>query len=379
MGTKDLLDRLGFQRTINAAGHYTYLGGSILSPSVVSAMSRAESMWVNMFNLQIKACEILAEVLGGNGGIITSGAYSSLVIATKIATDISIGRKNNADFVPEVIIQESHLTKYAEAFRLGGAVLKIIRKSSMDDNIDNYISKNTVALAYVLSEKHEEFDLKSLITSARKHDLISIVDAAVVDPPISGLKQILSFDPDFIAVSGGKGLNGPSGSGLLLCKQHLLETTRRYAFPNYGIARGMKVGKEQIAGLIAAVVEAGMIEDDELVNEWNDKVAQIRDKLNVNEFADLETTTSWNLNFPQPIPRLFLKIRGRDAERTAEKVQSALKKLKFPIYLRNASDSGINAGYLVIDPRSLKKDDIDYLTRSINKALKDSYNEVSGK
>ena len=51
MRTKDLLDQLGFQRIINAAGHYTYLGGSILAemPKKVRELAELLGMEPDLF------------------------------------------------------------------------------------------------------------------------------------------------------------------------------------------------------------------------------------------------------------------------------------------------------------------------------------------
>jgi len=56
-----------------------------------------------------------------------------------------------------------------------------------------------------------------------------------------------------VAFSGGKGLRGPQCSGLLLGRQDLIEGARTLVSPHAGIGRGMKVGKEEIVGLVAAV------------------------------------------------------------------------------------------------------------------------------
>ena len=56
-----------------------------------------------------------------------------------------------------------------------------------------------------------------------------------------------------VIFSGGKGLLGPQGSGLLVGQHDLIDAARKTISPNGGIGRGMKVGKEEIAGLVAAV------------------------------------------------------------------------------------------------------------------------------
>lgn len=58
---------------------------------------------------------------------------------------------------------------------------------------------------------------------------------------------------DLVVFSGGKGMLGPQASGLLLGRKDLVAAAQKAISPNGGIGRGMKVGKEEIAGLVAAV------------------------------------------------------------------------------------------------------------------------------
>lgn len=59
---------------------------------------------------------------------------------------------------------------------------------------------------------------------------------------------------DLVTFSGGKGLRGPQCTGLLLGRKDLIEAAKKNNSPNSNtIGRGMKVAKEEIAGLVAAV------------------------------------------------------------------------------------------------------------------------------
>jgi L-seryl-tRNA(Ser) seleniumtransferase len=59
---------------------------------------------------------------------------------------------------------------------------------------------------------------------------------------------------DLVAFSGGKGLRGPQSAGLLLGRKDLIAAARLNAPPNGNtIGRGLKVNKEEMLGLLAAV------------------------------------------------------------------------------------------------------------------------------
>ena len=58
---------------------------------------------------------------------------------------------------------------------------------------------------------------------------------------------------DLTVFSGGKGLRGPQSSGLILGRRDLVEACAVNASPNHGVGRPMKVGKEEIVGVLTAV------------------------------------------------------------------------------------------------------------------------------
>jgi L-seryl-tRNA(Ser) seleniumtransferase len=59
---------------------------------------------------------------------------------------------------------------------------------------------------------------------------------------------------DLVAFSGGKGLRGPQSSGLLLGKRKYIEAARLHTPPRgETIGRGMKVNKEEVLGMLAAL------------------------------------------------------------------------------------------------------------------------------
>jgi len=76
-----IYDELGVKRVINAMGTYTFLGGSVILPEAVKAMSEAAKTFVNMEELQKRAGEIIAEITGAEAACVTSGAAAGLVLA----------------------------------------------------------------------------------------------------------------------------------------------------------------------------------------------------------------------------------------------------------------------------------------------------------
>jgi L-seryl-tRNA(Ser) seleniumtransferase len=89
---------------------------------------------------------------------------------------------------------------------------------------------------------------------AHQHGVPCFNDAAADIPPISNLWNYVQMGFDLVTFSGGKGIRGPQCTGLLLGRKDLIEFAVRNNSPNSDtIGRGMKVAKEEIIGLVAAV------------------------------------------------------------------------------------------------------------------------------
>ncbi|HTT23418.1 MAG TPA: aminotransferase class V-fold PLP-dependent enzyme [Candidatus Sulfotelmatobacter sp.] len=89
---------------------------------------------------------------------------------------------------------------------------------------------------------------------AHQHGVPCFNDAAADVPPISNLWKYTQMGFDLVTFSGGKGLRGPQCTGLLLGRKDLIESAKKNNSPNSNtIGRGMKVAKEEIVGLVAAV------------------------------------------------------------------------------------------------------------------------------
>jgi D-glucosaminate-6-phosphate ammonia-lyase len=366
------LNELGFEKIINAGGHYTIIGGSCPPQEVVRAMDAASEYWADMNGLQKTAGAMLRGFLGCEDGIVTSGAYAALALATK--TILSSREENLSSRVeaPNVVIQEPHVTKFAESFTLPGVSLKRIRRKSESDHFQGYIDRNSIALVYVLHESSLEFSLQETVNEAKQAGLPVIVDAAEVDPPVHGIREVLGYQPDFVAVSGGKGFNGPNNTGILIGKQSAIAMARALAFPNkenFGIGRAMKVSKEQIAGLITAIRLSAEADWDKTVKKWKEIIEQLSKSTIAPPGARIQTVFPWALNFPQPVPRLFITLVDQTKARI---VRETLMKGKPPIFTMFPTDVGGHNDDIVIDPRNIEVGDLQTLSERLNAALRES-------
>jgi D-glucosaminate-6-phosphate ammonia-lyase len=366
---KRLLDELGFKRTLNAAGHVTIYGGSCPDPEVVEAMDSAANLWVDMRQLERNAGGLLSRYLGCEDGIVTSGAYTanSMAVHAALALAGEGGKKPDA---PNIVIQTSHVTKYAESFVTGGIRLKEVKRKSKSEALSEHIDGSTIAVVYVLNDSDFEFDLRETVEACRKAGIPAIVDAAVVDPVVRGVKEVLAYAPDAVSISGGKGLNGPNSTGLLIGKNSFISKARDLAFPNYGPGRAMKVSKEQIVGLMMAVKLASRIDDQKIIESWKKRVERVRKAVDGISDVRTETLFPWNLNFPQPIPRVGIFIETPDGEVKAEKVKRKLAEGNPSILVRPINDVLKAKNSITLDLRPLREGEVRILSETLAATLR---------
>ena len=102
-----------------------------------------------------------------------------------------------------------------------------------------------------------------------------LVDMASDLPTGVGLVEFVEAGADLIVISGGKGIGGPQSSGILAGRADLVEAARLNASPNDGIGRGMKVGKEEIVGLVVALDRYVERDVESWVAGWSDMARRI--------------------------------------------------------------------------------------------------------
>jgi L-seryl-tRNA(Ser) seleniumtransferase len=83
--------------------------------------------------------------------------------------------------------------------------------------------------------------LDQVLKIAHRRGVPVILDIAGELPPAENLTRFPALGVDLTVFSGGKGLMGPQGAGLILGRKDLIEAVTLHGNPNYGIGRSMKV------------------------------------------------------------------------------------------------------------------------------------------
>jgi D-glucosaminate-6-phosphate ammonia-lyase len=274
---KSIYSRLGVKTLINAEGTVTVVGGSLMPPEVVQAMAEAATSFVSIPELQEKVGARIAELLGVPAAMVTAGAASAITVGT--AACMTWDHLPAIDNLPqtdglknEVILQKGHQSRYEAQMSLTGA--KVVWVETRQE-LDRAINPRT-AMMFFLNRFGPlgAIQRKEWIQVGKERGVLTFLDAAADVPPVSRFSEYIHEGFDLVTFSGGKAIRGPQASGLLLGRPDLIAAGRRAISPSMGIGRGMKVGKEEIVGLLVALERYLKLDHDA---EWRTWEAQTSD------------------------------------------------------------------------------------------------------
>jgi L-seryl-tRNA(Ser) seleniumtransferase len=260
----DIYRRLGVRPVINAATTYTRLGGSIMAPQVAQAMADAAGCFLNLPELQEAVGRRLAELTHNEAAYVANGAAAGLALATAACVtgeDVALMARlpNDLDGMQnEVVIHRAHRNWYDIAVRqVGVGLVEIGHLETFPWELDAAITERTAAVVYFAGKHFERtatLPLPFVIERAHARGVPVIVDAAAQVPPVSNLWHFTAeLGADLAIFSGGKGIGGPQNSGLVVGRQALIRAVQLNGPPVQRIGRAMKVSKEAMIGLLAAV------------------------------------------------------------------------------------------------------------------------------
>ena len=276
--TKSIAEELGVVPIINAGGPNTKHSGSRPRPETLEAMREVSSSFVQMEEMLIAAGEEIARLLGVEAATVTSGASGGLVVqaAAAIARDDPelISRLPMADDIPnELIIQRRQRFVYDHLYLGAGArLVEVGNSEGCDlDELIGAISEKTAGVIHLESpfKNRGAVPLPDLVEAAHERGLPVLCDAASMLPPRANLTKFVNQGADLVSFSGGKGIRGPQSTGILLGNATWVEYARLNNAPYATAARGQKVSREEIAGILAAL--RTFVDEDEEAETQNYK------------------------------------------------------------------------------------------------------------
>ncbi|MCY3915394.1 MAG: aminotransferase class V-fold PLP-dependent enzyme [Chloroflexi bacterium] len=334
-GEMGIYQELGLQDVIVATGNFTELGGSLMPGEVLEAMRDAARSFVSIPALHERAGQVIADLTGAEAGYVTSGAAAGLVLAVAACMTGSnlaaIQQLPDTDGLKnEVVIHKAHSNHYNRMFLLAGAKVKEVgygAHRTLPWQLESALDEKTAAIVYVVAQflvTQTALPLPEVLRIARSKGVPVIVDAANELPPVENLRKFIDMGADLVIFSGGKDLQGPQPSGFICGRGDLIAACALNGAPNHGIGRPMKVGKEEIVGLVAALKRYVSLDHEARIAKWEQNISLI-----VDELADIERLRVSRV-FPdytgRPVPRAWLTWDEESAGLPKQAVVDALAK-----------------------------------------------------
>lgn len=344
----NIYESLGIRPVINAQATLTRLGGSLMPPEVLEAMIEAARCFVDLDELQLRVGERIAELTHNEAAYVSSGAAAGLVLATSACItghdpDLTHTFPHLEGLNNEVIIHKSHRNGYDYALQQVGARIVEIGEPEETTRVDfeRAITPKTGAFFWFQGAMNRSGDLPlpEVIDVAKAYNIPVVVDAAAQLPPAGNLWYFTRIGADLAIFSGGKDLRGPQSTGLILGRRDLIEACRTLGNPNHGIGRPMKVGKEEMVGLLVAVeryvnLDPSVVKSycENTVNLWCDSL---------NKVVGLTAQRSFPNEAGQPLPRCQLVIDSEQVGISRDALVEALANGNPSIMVESVGDLGL--------------------------------------
>jgi L-seryl-tRNA(Ser) seleniumtransferase len=349
----DIRTKMGLRPVINVSGTMTSLGASIVVPEAIEAMAAILPQFVEINDLQRKASAVIARLTGGEAGFVTascSAGISLAVAGTITGPDLLAIERLPETSTPknEVLVQMGHMVSYGapvdQSIRLAGGKVVMIGQATSTHryHMENAITDRTAAAVYVVSHHVVDYgllNLKEFVEIAHAKGVPVIVDAASE----YDLRLFLEQGADIALYSGHKFLGGPT-SGIVAGKKELV---RNAFLQNMGIGRGMKVGKESIFGVMAALEawekrdHVGIRERETgYLNLWKETLS---DRPGITALIEPDPTNN-------PLDRMRVIVSPQEAHITAWDLAARLRSGPTPIIVR---DHEVEHHYFYLDPCNL--------------------------
>lgn len=373
---RDFFKELNVRPFINAAGTYTVLTATLMQPEVVEAINYASKVFVPINDLHDAVGKRIAELIGSEGAMVTSGAFAALTLGTAACIT-----GKNPDWIKrlpdlagtgmksEVIVQKTHRVGYDHGVRNCG--IKMIEVETIEE-LERTISERTATLHFFCdAEPKGKIKAEEFVALGKKHNVPTFADAADVLPPTEHLTKYLKLGFDLVTFSGGKGLRGPQSTGLLLGKKHLIEAARMNASPNGDtIGRGLKVNKEEMLGLMVAV-ELYLKRDAKAEwSEWERRAKVVAES--VKNVASIKTEI-YVPPIANHVPTVRIQWDKATLKLTADSVRKQLRDSTPAIELVPSSSPVANATQEIsVGIWQLQNGEVDIVAKRLKEVLKNA-------
>ncbi len=395
-----IIESLGLRPVINAMGAPSRLGCTVLSAPVRAAMDAAAQHCIPIAEMQERASTVIAEVTGAEAGCVASGAAACLFLGA--AACIAGEDRAAIDRLPdttglrdEIAIHRAHRNPYDHAVRATGARLVEFGYLGGPSGVGTHrwqleaaLSQKTAAIYYLSAITEQVLPLSTVVEIAHQHGVPVLVDAAGVGGPPANLRRLIEHGADLIAVSGGKAIAGPAASGVLAGRRDLIQSATlqqqdMFVYPDLwrvplssgeeeavepphnGLGRAMKVGREEVAGLIVALQEYMKRDHEAERRRWSEICGRIAAALL--GVPGVSATAA-------PPERAWADVALSFADpASARRVARSLETGRPRVFVGTMS---IPRAELHISPYSVRDDEVQPLIDRLCNAIRDNYDSV---
>jgi len=260
-----------------------------MSDVVLAAMADASKRFVNLFDLQDQVGHAIAVLTQNEAAFVSCGAASGMLLCAAAAIAGADAEKAarlpDSDGLRNQFIMRSceRGTEADSVIRAAGGRIVFVGptdRGAAPDEVFAAVNEQTAGIVLVVLEPDGQARAATVIAGAHERGIPVIIDGACALPPKKNLWHYTrDLGADALVTSGGKAIHGPQSTGLVLGRSWIVEACKFHASPNLRIGRGMKVGKEEFAGIYTAL-KRYLDADEKAVASREQKIlASIADRL----------------------------------------------------------------------------------------------------
>ena len=313
---------------VNAAGIYTDLGGSVLSPTVQAAVVESAGTFARMQELLDRTGERLAELLGVEAARVVPGASAG--IALSVGACMTRGDGTLMEQLPtttgmraSVLMQRGHHYKYDRCARMTGASIVECEPSAFESVLSGDV-------ACVLHPAHLDgtsgtAPLAAVAELAHAHGVPVVVDAAYMSYPTDLIASYATAGADLVCFSA-KYFWGPNAGGFVYGSRELIDAVAEIDFTGFEsgqhliFGRAFKLDRSAVVATVVALEEWIAMDHVARWRSYRERGARLAEDLAglPDALPDLAQFTLDERLVPEPPNSLVLDLSGRLAGREEE-------------------------------------------------------------